>query len=261
MAPATLKDRLARGETVFTAWSHITSAHLAGVIAGAGYSDVTFDMQHGAHDERSVFEGIAAVRRAGTSATVRVPVARWDMVSRALDFGAGAVIAPMINSLADAQALPPPSKYPPLGARSWGPGRAMELDGDAAGYAAGSTGFLLAQNDRTLALAMIETKGAMAALDGILAVDGIDGVFVGPADLSIALNGGAGVEPLGDAVTQAASHIAARAAAAGKFAAIFCVDPAWAQRYRAMGFQLQALMADSDLIRAGAKAALAAASR
>jgi 4-hydroxy-2-oxoheptanedioate aldolase len=257
--PQTLKSRLQAGELVFTAWSHIASAHLAGVIAGAGYKDVTLDMQHGSHDERSVFECIEVIRRAGASATVRVPVGRWDMVSRALDFGAGAVIAPMINSVEDARAFAAAAKYPPNGERSWGPGRAMELDGDDAGYS-GSTGFLLAQNARTLAFAMIETKSALAALDQILAVDGLDGVFVGPADLSIALNGGKAVEPLGEAATEAAGRIAQKARAAGRFAAIFCVDPARAQAYAAMGFTFQALMTDTNLIEAGARSALARAS-
>lgn len=253
----TLRERLNGGELVFTAWSHITSAHLAGVIAAAGYKNVTLDMQHGAHDERSVFECVEAVRRAGASATVRIPVNRWDMVSRALDFGADAVIAPMINSAADARAFAAHAKYPPSGERSWGPSRAMEL----AGGAVGSTSFLLAQNARTLALAMIETRGALDSLDDILAVDGIDGVFVGPADLSIALNGGKAVEPLAGAVTEAAAKIAAKTVAAGKIAAIFCVDAAKAQAYAAMGFRYQALMTDYGLAEAGAKAALERASR
>jgi 4-hydroxy-2-oxoheptanedioate aldolase len=258
IATASLRRRLASGETVFTAWSHIASAHLAGVIAGAGYADVTLDMQHGAHDERSVHDCIEAIRRAGASATVRVPVGRWDMVSRALDFGAGAIIAPMINSVDDARQFAAHAKYPPVGQRSWGPGRAMELDGDNAGYS-GSTGFLTSQNDATLALAMIETRGALDALDEILAVDGIDGVFVGPADLSIALNSGTAVEPTADAVTLTAADIARRAKAAGKFAAMFCVDPGRAPAYAAMGFAFQALMTDSGLIQSGAKLALAKA--
>ncbi|MCU0830996.1 MAG: aldolase/citrate lyase family protein [Rhizobiaceae bacterium] len=257
-AVPSLRERLSRDETVFTAWSHIASAHLVGVIAASGYRDVTLDMQHGAHDERSVFDCIEAIRRAGSSVTVRVPVGRWDMVSRALDFGAGTVIAPMINSVEDARTFAAFAKYPPVGQRSWGPARAMELDGDDAGYS-GSTGFLSTQNARTLALAMIETKGALAALDDILAVDGIDGVFVGPADLSIALNGGRAVDPLGDAVTEAARAIAAKARAADKVAAIFCVDAARAKDYAAMGFHLQALMTDTGLINAGAASALARA--
>jgi 4-hydroxy-2-oxoheptanedioate aldolase len=253
-----LKQRLDAGETVFTAWSHIASAHLAGVIAAAGYPDVTLDMQHGAHDERSVFECIGAIRMAGASATVRVPVARWDMVSRALDFGAGAVIAPMINTVEDARIFADHAKYAPLGGRSWGPSRALELDGEKGGYA-GATGFLTSQNSATLALAMIETKGALDALDDILSVEGIDGIFVGPADLSIALNGGTSVQPTADAVTETAAKIAARALAHGKYAAMFCVDPAKAPQYAAMGFKFQALLTEAGLIQSGAKMALAKA--
>jgi 4-hydroxy-2-oxoheptanedioate aldolase len=175
-----LRDRFAAGDTLFTAWSGITSAHLAGVIAATGYDCVTLDMQHGAHDVGSIFDCTHSVRRAGAHVIVRVPVGANDMVSRAFDFGAEAVIAPMINTVADAEAFANAAKYPPMGQRSWGPTRAMELNGDTS-----ANDFFLAQNSRTLSFAMIETRQALECLDAILDLEGIDGVFVGPADLSI----------------------------------------------------------------------------
>ncbi|MGL4404258.1 MAG: HpcH/HpaI aldolase family protein, partial [Notoacmeibacter sp.] len=174
-----------------------------------------------------------------------------DMVSRALDFGAEAVIAPMINSVADALEFARHAKYPPVGQRSWGPTRAMELNGEKVGNE-----FLLSQNERTLCFAMIETRQALDSLDAILNIDGIDGVFVGPADLSIALNSGAAVDPLGPVVSAAAEDIAARTRAKGKVAAIFCVDDARAKTYRSQGFQLIALQTDSGMVARGAAAAL-----
>jgi 4-hydroxy-2-oxoheptanedioate aldolase len=213
----TLRERFAAGETLFTAWSGITSPHVAGIIAATGYDAVTLDMQHGAHDVQSIFACTESVRRGGAHVIVRVPVGANDLVSRALDFCAEAVIAPMINSVADAKAFANACKYPPVGQRSWGPSRAIELTGHA-----GSTEFLLTQNTRTMSFAMIETREALECLDHILALDGIDGVFVGPADLSIALNNGAAVDPLGTTVSTAAGDVARRARAAGKFAAIFC---------------------------------------
>ena len=250
----TLRARFAAGETLYTAWSGITSPHLAGVIAASGYDAVTLDMQHGAHDVASIFACTEAVKRAGAHVVVRVPVGANDMVSRAFDFGAEAVIAPMINSVADAEAFAKACKYPPMGQRSWGPTRAIELTGEN-----GGTDFLLSQNARTMSFAMIETRAALDCLDDILALDGIDGVFVGPADLSIALNNGTAVEPLGPVVSAAAAEIAFRTRAKGKVAAIFCVDDHRAKTYQEQGFQLIALQTDSGMIARGAAAALAVA--
>ena len=249
-----LRQRFAAGETLYTAWSAMTSPHLAGVIAATGYDCVTLDMQHGAHDAASIFACTESVRRAGAHVVVRVPVGGNDMVSRALDFGAEAIIAPMINSVADAQAFAQAAKYPPMGQRSWGPTRAIELTGMSGGSA-----FLLSQNAATLSFAMIETRAALECLDEILELDGIDGVFVGPADLSIALNNGTAVDPLGPVVSSVAHDIAKRARAKGKVAAIFCVDDARAKTYAEQGFQLIALQTDSGMIARGAAAALAIA--
>ena len=249
-----LRARFAAGETLFTAWSAMTSPHLAGVIAASGYDAVTLDMQHGAHDVASIFACTESVQRAGAHVVVRVPVGANDMVSRAFDFGAEAVIAPMINSVADAEAFAKACKCPPMGQRSWGTTRAIELSG-----AKGGTDYLLSQNARALSFAMIETREAFDCLDDILALDAIDGVFVGPADLSIALNNGAVVDPLGTVVSAAAAEIAARTRAKGKVAAIFCVDDQRAKTYQEQGFQLIALQTDSGMIARGAAAALAIA--
>ena len=250
----TLRARFAAGETLFTAWSGITSPHLAGVVAASGYDCVTLDMQHGAHDTASIFACTESVRRAGAHVIVRVPVNANYLVSRALDFGAEAVIGPMINSVSDAEAFAKAAKYPPMGERSWGPTRAMELNAEK-----NATEFLLAQNARTMSFAMIETREALDSLDAILDLQGIDGVLVGPADLSIALNNGAAVDPLGPVVSAAAEQIARRTRAKGKVAAIFCVDDARAQTYKEQGFQLIALQTDSNMVARGAAAALAAA--
>lgn len=249
-----LRSRFADGETLFTAWSAMTSPHLAGVIAASGYDAVTLDMQHGAHDTASIFACTESVRRAGAHAIARIPVGADDLVSRALDFGVEAIIAPMINSVEDALNFANASKYPPLGQRSWGPTRAIEL-----GQGPQGTAFLLSQNRQTMSFAMIETREAFDKLDAILDLDGIDGVFVGPADLSIALNYGTAVDPLGPQVSAAAESIAARTRAKGKVAAIYCVDDARAQTYQSQGFQLIALQTDSGMIARGAAAALAIA--
>ena len=109
---------------------------------------------------------------------VRIPVGRFDMASRALDFGAEAVIAPMVNSVEDARRFAASMKYPPVGERSWGPtfGLPRAGQGDLQTW-------LRELNSRTVAFAMIETRAALDALDGILDTPGIDGIFVGPVGL------------------------------------------------------------------------------
>ena len=101
----TLAIPLAAGETLFTAWSGVPDALTVEIVAAQAFDAVTLDMQHGGHHEDSVLRGIVPVLRAGKHALVRIPVGRFDMASRALDFGAEAVIAPMVNSVDGRQAL------------------------------------------------------------------------------------------------------------------------------------------------------------
>ncbi len=103
---------------------------------------------------------------------------------------------------------------------------------------------------------MIETREALAALDGILAVPGIDGVFVGPSDLSIALANGGAVDPRGPAVEEALTKIVAAAKAAGKFVGLFCFDGAQARAARARGIAFTSISTDALLLRGAARAEL-----
>ena len=101
----TLATRLAAGETLLTAWSGVPDSLTVEIVAAQGFDAVTLDMQHGGHNEDSVLRSLLPVLAAGKHALVRIPVGRFDMASRALDFGAEAVIAPMVNSVADAKAF------------------------------------------------------------------------------------------------------------------------------------------------------------
>jgi len=145
-------------------------------------------------------------------------------------------------------------KFPPLGERSWGPGRALALSGlDPAGYFARA-------NELQLALPMIETRAALLALDDILAVAGVDGVLVGPSDLSVALTGGA-PDPNHPEVQRALDHVAARARAAGKVAAFFCSSGAQARAMLGRGFALCSISTDAGLLIQAARTELAAVDR
>lgn len=249
----TLAERLKSGETLLTSWSGVPDALTVELLAGQGFDAVTLDMQHGGHHEDSVLRCLVPVLRAGRHSIVRIPVGRFDMASRALDFGAEAVIAPMINSADDARRFAAAMKYPPIGERSWGPtfGFPRQGKGDFAQW-------LHDSNGRTLAIAMVETRAAVDALDGILETPGIDAVFLGPSDLSIAWSNGGTVDPLLDDMMETVEDVARRALRAGKCCAIYVVDPASAGRFVAMGYRLLAMGSEQTLLKLGSEALLKA---
>ena len=241
-----LANRLNADDVVLSSWSMIAEPLVAETLARSGYGAVTLDMQHGAHDMATVCAAIVAVTGAGVPSVVRVPVDDFASASRAIDAGAAAVIAPMINSVEDALRFVSFMKYPPVGTRSWGPMRAAELAGtDLMSY-------FEAANEHVLAFAMIETSEAVAVVDEILAIEGIDGVFIGPADLSIALSDGATVDPMGAATKTVAADIAERARTAGKIAAIFCSSLDHAGWAAEAGFRFIAYGVDSSLLASAA---------
>lgn len=254
MVLPTLAQRLRAGSTVLSSWSCIPEALTVEAISRLGFEAITLDMQHGGHSDDSVIRSLGAIDRRVCHPVVRIPVGRFDMASRALDFGAEAVIAPMINNVEDARAFAKATKYPPLGQRSWGPVFAMPRAGASDGQE-----WLKQQNHETIAYAMIETREAYEAVDDILAVDGIDGVFVGPADFSIAWSAGQKLDPSLNDMMEAIEQIAAKAAKAGKLAALYCPDPREVGRYHRMGYRFFALGSDFGYLARGAESFIATA--
>ena len=252
MALASLADRLRAGETILSSWHAIPEPLIVEAVARAGFDAVVLDMQHGQFGPESLMRSIAAAALAGKPAVARVAVGDFAMASRALDMGAAGVIAPMINSAAEASALVAAMKYPPLGARSWGPARAMALAGER-----DEPAFLAAGNAASLAIAMIETRAALEEVDSIIATPGIDGVFVGPWDLSVSLSGGKTVDPLLAGVDEALRQVARAAGAAGKVAATMVPNPERARAAIDIGYRFIAVATDSDCLVAGARGILA----
>jgi 4-hydroxy-2-oxoheptanedioate aldolase len=254
--PFSLGRRLRAGETVFSAWCTAASPLIAETIARAGYEAAILDSQHGLWDMASLIAGIGAVHHAGSAPGVRVPLNDYAMVSRALDCGAEAIIAPMINSAADARAFAAAAKYPPLGERSWGPLRAMPLQGRTV-----STDYLREANDGTLTLAMIETRTALGNVDAIAATPGIDALFIGPYDLSTALSDGTAQDIDAPAVNEAIERIGEAARKAGKIPGIYCRDPERALAMAKRGFRFLAVGSDLGIVRDGAAAQVKALKR
>lgn len=248
-----LAKRLAAKEVTLCAWIGMNEPAVAELLAREGFDAVMLDMQHGAVDFAGASRSILSAALAGRPSIVRVPIGEFALASRLLDAGASAILAPMINSRADAERLVEFVKFPPVAQRSWGPRAALALSGcDAPGY-------LKSANAMVQAIAMVETREALEALDDILGVEGVDGVFVGPSDLSIALSGGAAVEPRGKALMNEAKRVAERAKAHGKYAGMFCFDGADARAMLALGFRLCSVGTDQTLLRGAARAELKAA--
>src|SRR5262249_14039391 len=181
----TLASRLHAGETVFSGWCGLPYPLVAETLARDGFAAVAIESQHGLWDVNGILAGIAAIRQGGAAPLVRVPFGDFALVSRVLDFCAEGIIAPMINTPADARAFAGAAKFPPIGERSWGPHRATTLAG-----LTDQSIYLREANDHIITLAMIETRTALQNFDAIIATPGIDGFFLGPSDLSIALSNG-----------------------------------------------------------------------
>jgi 4-hydroxy-2-oxoheptanedioate aldolase len=248
-----LGDRLKSGGPIFSAWCGLLEPGIAGLLAREPFDAVTLDMQHGAIDFATLVRAVPLVAAAGKPAIARIPVGDFATASRLLDSGVSAIIAPMINTVEDARRLGSFTKFPPLGARSWGPHAALALSGlSPIDYLAQANGF-------SIALAMIETREALGIVDDILTAPGIDGIFIGPADLSIALSNGGIVDPASAEVEKALDHVLARARAANRFAAIYAPTGERAAVLARRGFDLIAAGSDSAYLRTGAGQALAAA--
>lgn len=250
--PLSLKTRLAEadGGPVYMIWCQMPGEGQAAAMVRGGFGGVLADMQHGfaSYDEMRLM--VQATGRAGGVPMMRPPLDDFGMAARALDAGASVIIAPMINTVSDAARLVDAAKYPPLASRSFGPAQALELWGmDAQSY-------LSAANDLTCVLAMIETAEAISNLDDILGVDGIDGVFVGPYDLSINLSGGKVGGADDPEVIDALPKIVSCARKHGKLSGIYASGAEQAKGFADLGFNLISAISDAGLVAAGSRAVL-----
>jgi 4-hydroxy-2-oxoheptanedioate aldolase len=240
----------AEGGAAVNGWLSIGSPFVAEIMAAQGYDSVTVDQQHGALDYGAMLGMLQAMRASGVAPLVRVPWLEPGAIMKALDAGAYGVICPMINSRAEAARLVEAMRYPPLGARSFGPTRANFSAG--AGYAAEANG-------EVLALAMIETAEAMANLEEIVTTPGLDGVYVGPADLTLGVTAGRlapGFDREEPEMVEAIRAILAAAKRAGVRAGIHCGGPDYAAKAIGWGFDLVTLSNDVRLLAGAASASV-----
>ena len=245
-----LRLRLHDGKPFLFSWMGIPGSQLAGQLARAGLDGVALDLQHGLIGMDQANAMATAITAADKPVITRVLWNDPGLIGQALDFGSSVVIAPMINTVEHAQALVKAAKYPPLGQRSWG-GYAMV---QAAGKSAAD--YLRDANHDTLVFAMIETQQALDSVEHIAAVPGLDGLFVGPSDLSIALSKGAELNRVSAANLVAMKRIVDVARKNKLVAGAFAGTPQIIKQYAAMGYTFLAAVTDNEVLKLGVDAAL-----
>ena len=246
MTMPSLKSRLAAGEALLGAWCAIPSALTTEALGRAGFDWVLIDMQHGCMDYETALDMIRAADLGGATPIVRTPWNEPGIIGRVLDAGALGVLVPMIQTQADAKRAADACLYPPAGRRSFGPMRVGLRDGP--GYAADA-------NARVLVIPMIETAEALGEVDAIARTPGVDALFVGPFDLSIALGLPPGDNDGVTAFDEAISRVSAAAKSAGVATAVLSNARVAPLRLK-QGFQLVSVMTDLTSLSIVARAEL-----
>lgn len=251
MFPNRLKALWAEGRPTINGWCSIASPFAAEIMAAQGFDSLTVDMQHGALDYSDLLPMLQAMRASGAVLLARVPWLEPGIIMKALDAGAQGIICPMVNSAEEAARFVSYLRYPPLGVRSFGPTRAsFAAQGDYASQA----------NANILAFAMIETAEGLANLDAITATPGLDGIYVGPADLSISLSQGRlapGMDREEPEMQEAFRTILSACKRNGLRAALHCGTPDYAARAIGWGFDMTTVGGDTKFLSSAAGAAVA----
>ena len=238
IADRDLRRHLLAGGPVVSGWCMIPSPTTAELMAAMGFDALTIDLQHGLIDYGQALTMLQAVARPGIATLCRIPWNEPGIIGKVLDAGFSGIICPMVDTPEEAERLVRACRYAPLGSRSYGPTRARRLHGQDYGALA---------NERITVLAMIETAAGLANLDAILDVPGIDGVYIGPADLALSLGHAPVLNSDVPEVVSAIAAIREKARARGKVAGI---HSGAGQPTRAMleaGFNFVALGTDVSL--------------
>ena len=182
MHPNTLKLRLLKRQPCRGLWLSLPSVPAVRLVARLPWDWLLVDAEHGPMGAETMTQMVAAIADAGRAPIVRLAYGNVENIKRALDAGASGIIAPMVNSAAQAQAVVAAAKFPPVGQRSFG-----------SAWAGLTLGLSMAEyrreaNSQTLVFAQIESEAALEHVDAIAGVPGIDGLFVGPVDLAISLD-------------------------------------------------------------------------
>ncbi|TDE00156.1 HpcH/HpaI aldolase family protein [Jiangella asiatica] len=246
-----LREMWARGEVTRGAWCSSPSAVVAETLAATGYDYVCADLQHGAVDYPDAVHMLQAIWGQGATPIARVPANDPATIGRILDAGALGVVVPLVSTPEEAARAVAACRYPPTGGRSFGPVRAATVMGSRDPH----------DLDQVVCAVMVETREGLERVDEIAATPGLDAIYVGPADLSLALDLPPAYEH--DHV----DHVGAVAAIQGAcrrhgiVAGVHCVGGEMGARRAEQGFQMMTLVNDLALVRSAAAEELALATR
>ena len=233
-----LRAKWDAGEPAFGMWAGIDSSLAAELAAFAGYDYVCVDLQHGMSDERTMVSMFQATMAGGATPMARIAWTEPWMIMRALDLGALGVIVPLVGSGDEALRAVRACKYPPHGDRSYGPVRAGLIVGSASPDE-------LAES--AMCFAMIETRDGLDRLDEIASTPGLDGIYVGPSDLALALGHAPGEG--GDELEGAIGRVRQACESRGLIAGMHCRAGAAARGRAQEGFKLITVGVDTYLLR------------
>lgn len=232
-----LREKLRSGRNTVGLSLMLDSAQIAEEFAMSGADYLYIDQQHGLADTRGLLEMLRAAEKGDTSVLVRVASNSDSAIAHALDAGAHGVIVPMVEDRLGAEAAAQSSRYAPEGRRSWGPIRAS--------HGLGTDPRIV--NEEVLCFVMVETSEGLANIDDIVSVPGIDGVYIGPADLSVSLGGPPlGFEQIHDESTLEAVHQIKKACALHNRSVAITGD---ARARHADGFNMVTVSSDISIIR------------
>ncbi|MBL8360225.1 MAG: 2,4-dihydroxyhept-2-ene-1,7-dioic acid aldolase [Rubrivivax sp.] len=239
-----LRTLWGQGRAAVNGWLAVPNSFSAEIMANQGWDTLTIDLQHGVIDYAQMVTMLQAISTTATVPVVRVPWLEPGILMKALDAGAYAVICPMVNTREQAQQLVSWTHYAPQGSRSFGPVRASIY---------GGVDYPTEANRTIVAFAMIETAQALDNLDAILSVEGLDAIYIGPSDLSLALGCKPQFDDVEPKVADAIAHILARAKAHGVRAGVHNGRPDVARARIAMGFDFVTVSSDARILAAGSQ--------
>ncbi len=248
---ATLRARIRAGETLFGAWAGLGSPASAELLGHAGLDWILVDLEHGAATEADLVAHLTAIEVTGTVALVRPASAERLRIGRALDLGAAGLVVPRLDTPDQVREAIGYLRYPPAG------GRGVALLARGGRLGAVNHAGVAALNDDIVGIVQIESPSALEAADEIASIDGVDVLFVGPADLSHSL--GIPGQFANQRYQDALRSVVDACRAYGKAAGILLYDPASFGPHLALGYTFVGLGADNSFVLDGARAALAAA--
>ncbi len=237
-----------KDQAAVNGWLAIGNSFSAETMAHQGWDTLTIDLQHGVIDYQAMVPMLQAISTTPTVPIVRVPWLEPGIIMKSLDAGAYGLICPMVNTREDAQKFVAWSSYAPKGTRSFGPIRALLY---------GGADYPTHANNTIVRFAMIETAQALDNLDAIMSVEGLDAIYIGPSDLSLALGCRPVFDDVDPPVAQAIDHILARATAHGIKAGVHNGIAEGALARIAKGFRFVTIGSDARLMAAGSQQVLA----